>query len=156
MFNIGDAVVGNSKMSAYENVGAVGVIEAGTSDNWRVRWNCGRLTHGIACAKLRHVDPPAPKLATDVQGIGEEIISTLAERGKQYDASGKEAERSMKKIVTAFNAITGKDLTAVEGWAFMQVLKQVRFFSNTNAPHRDSLIDNGAYALLQAEEALSV
>ncbi len=154
MFSIGDAVVGNSKMRANENVGAVGVIEAGKAGDWHVRWNCGRLTYGIDDEKLFHVAPAVPNLPTDVRSIGEEIISTLTERGKQYDASGKEAERSMKKIVTAFNAITGQDLTAVQGWAFMQVLKQVRFFSNTTEPHRDSLIDNGAYALLQAEEAL--
>ena len=88
-----------------------------------------------------------------VAGIGAEILSTLDSRGKQYDKDGSK-ERSMAKTVEAFNAITGQDLTAVQGWAFMQVLKQVRFFSNTGTPHRDSLIDNGAYALLQAEEAL--
>ena len=154
MFKIGDEVVGNSKMAANENVGAVGIIEAGGADNWRVRWNCGRLTYGISDEKLNLISlPPAQDLTTDVEGIGKEIISTLAARGKQYDKDGTK-ERSMAKTVKAFNAITGQDLTAVQGWAFMQVLKQVRFFSNTTEPHRDSLIDNGAYALLQAEEAL--
>ena len=76
----------------------------------------------------------------------------IEERGKQYDKPS--GERSMGKTVQAFNAITGQDLTEEQGWAFMLVLKQVRFFSNTTAPHRDSLEDAIAYSALLAESAL--
>lgn len=76
----------------------------------------------------------------------------MEERGKQYDKPG--GERSMGKTVAAFNAITGQDMTEEQGWAFMLVLKQVRFFSNTTEPHRDSLEDAIAYSALLAESAL--
>lgn len=78
----------------------------------------------------------------------------MEERGKQYDKPG--GERSMGKTVAAFNAITGQDMTEEQGWAFMLVLKQVRFFSNTTAPHRDSLEDAIAYSALLAESAMQV
>ena len=77
----------------------------------------------------------------------------LAERGKQYDKSGE--ERSAAAIVNAFNAITKRDLTPGEGWLFMVLLKAVRFYSNTETPHRDSLEDMIAYAALHAEEYLN-
>lgn len=77
----------------------------------------------------------------------------LAERGKQYDKSGN--ERSAAKIVAAFNSITGRDLTPGEGWLFLMLLKAVRFYSNTETPHRDSLEDMIAYVALHAEEYLN-
>ena len=77
----------------------------------------------------------------------------LAERGQQYDKSGN--ERSAAKIVAAFNAVTGRDLTPGEGWLFLVMLKAVRFYSNTETPHRDSLEDMIAYAALHAEEYLN-
>lgn len=146
MFKVGTKIRGVATCAYPANRGRTGVVVTPGGNITHVRWDNDEYSD-IFTERLE-------AYGEDVRSIGNEIIATLTERGKQYDASGKEAERSMKKIVTAFNAITGKDLTAVEGWAFMQVLKQVRFFSNTSAPHRDSLIDNGAYALLQAEEAL--
>ena len=77
----------------------------------------------------------------------------LTERGQQYDKSGN--ERSAAKIVAAFNTVTGRDLTPGEGWLFMVLLKAVRFYSNTETPHRDSLEDMIAYAALHAEEYLN-
>lgn len=77
----------------------------------------------------------------------------MEERGKQYDKPG--GERSMGKTVAAFNAITGQDMTIEHGWTFMMLLKQVRFFSNTSAPHRDSVEDLVAYSSLFAEAALN-
>lgn len=77
----------------------------------------------------------------------------LTERGKQYDTSGQ--ERSSAKIVATFNTITGRDLTPGEGWLFLMLLKAVRFYSNTETPHRDSLEDLIAYAALHAEEYLN-
>lgn len=78
--------------------------------------------------------------------------SIMEERGKQYDKP--DGERSMGRTVQAFNAITGQDLTEEQGWQFMMVLKSVRFFSNTSAPHRDSLEDAIAYSALMAECAM--
>lgn len=82
----------------------------------------------------------------------EEGAKLLKERGKQYDKSGE--ERSMEKIVRIFNLQTGQNLSVVEGWYFMQVLKDVRFFQNTEKPHEDSLIDGINYRALMTEEAM--
>lgn len=100
--------------------------------------------------KINEVEPPSfPKTASDYLKDGADLLS---ERGKQYDKSGQ--ERSMEKIVRIFNDMTGQDLTTVQGWYFMQVLKDVRFFQNPETVHEDSLLDKINYAALLAEEAL--
>lgn len=91
-----------------------------------------------------------PLTASDLLKQAEQL---LTERGKQYDTSGQ--ERSSAKIVAAFNTITGRDLTPGEGWLFLILLKAVRFYSNTETPHRDSLEDLISYAALHAEEYLN-
>lgn len=91
-----------------------------------------------------------PSTASDLLKQAEQL---LTERGRQYDTSGQ--ERSSAKIVAAFNTITGRDLTPGEGWLFLMLLKAVRFYSNTETPHRDSLEDLISYAALHAEEYLN-
>lgn len=91
-----------------------------------------------------------PSTASDLLKQAEQL---LTERGEQYDTSGQ--ERSSAKIVAAFNTITGRDLTPGEGWLFLMLLKAVRFYSNTETPHRDSLKDLISYAALHAEEHLN-
>ena len=76
-------------------------------------------------------------------------IDVQVERGKQYDTPA--GERSMGKTVTAFNAITGRDLTEAEGWLLLQVLKDVRQWQNPDKYHEDSALDCVAYASLKAE-----
>lgn len=77
-------------------------------------------------------------------------IKTMESRASEYDKEAKE-ERSMRKIVQAFNTITSQDLTEVQGWAFMQCLKMVRLHVNPDRFHEDSAIDNIAYSALEAE-----
>lgn len=72
----------------------------------------------------------------------------MAERGKQYDKP--DGERSMGKCVTAFNIITGQDLSEAEGWLLLQVLKDVRLWQQPGY-HQDSAEDCIAYAALKAE-----
>lgn len=72
----------------------------------------------------------------------------LTERGKQYDSP--KGERSMGKTITAFNAITGKNLTEAEGWLVLQLLKDVRQYT-TKSYHRDSAEDSLAYCSLKCE-----
>ena len=81
-----------------------------------------------------------------------EVIDLQEERGKGYE-NGK--ERSMQKIVDMFNIPTGHNLTEVEGWFFMQCLKNVRYFTNDGVVHRDSLLDDISYSSLKAEAALN-
>lgn len=91
-------------------------------------------------------NPPevAPKSAADFLA---KAATLLTERGQQYD-TGK--ERSGPKIAAAFNAITGKDLTAAEVYLVLQITKDVRQWS---APeyHPDSAEDCVSYAALKAE-----
>ena len=75
----------------------------------------------------------------------------MDERGKQYDKP--DGERSMGKCVTAFNTITGRDLTEAEGWLLLQILKDVRQWQRPGF-HQDSAEDCIAYAALKAEAKL--
>ena len=77
----------------------------------------------------------------------------MAQRGKEYENEQKQ-ERSAGKIAVAFNAVTGKDLTEAEVWLLLQLLKDVRQWSNP-AFHRDSAEDCVAYAALKAEALAS-
>jgi hypothetical protein len=74
----------------------------------------------------------------------------LNQRGKDYDPTEGE-ERSMSKIIEAFNLISGANLTEQQGWLFMRILKMVRLYANTDRYHEDSAIDGIAYAALEAE-----
>ena len=77
-----------------------------------------------------------------------ESASIMAQRGKQYDAAT--GERSMGATVTAFNAITGNNLTESDGWLLMQILKDVRQWQKPDY-HHDSALDCVSYAALKAE-----
>lgn len=110
----------------------------------------GAITRVVNCNVSNKSKPQSfHKTASDYLKDGADLLS---ERGKQYDKSGQ--ERSMEKIVRIFNDMTGQDLTTVQGWYFMQVLKDVRFFQNQIKAHADSLLDKISYAALLAEEAL--
>jgi hypothetical protein len=76
-------------------------------------------------------------------------IDVQAERGKQYDKPS--GERSMAATVSAFNAITGRDLSEAEGWLLLQTLKDVRQWQNPSKYHHDSALDGVAYSALKAE-----
>jgi len=79
----------------------------------------------------------------------QDALNLLVERGKDYDQP--QGERSMGKTVDAFNAITGKGLTEAEGWLLLQLLKDVRQWSNPKRYHSDSAEDAVSYAALKAE-----
>ena len=80
-----------------------------------------------------------------------EAVQIMAERGKSYDKSGGQAERSMPKIVTMFNALTGHELTPAQGWKFMACLKLAR--SEQGEHREDNYLDGAAYFALAGEEA---
>lgn len=85
----------------------------------------------------------------DIKELLDIAGKTISERGQQYDATGQ--ERNMGKIVGMFNQLHGTQLTEAQGWSFMELLKMVRFFSNTQTPHMDSVIDQIAYSALRGE-----
>lgn len=80
--------------------------------------------------------------------ILDKAANHMRERAATYDQP--EGERSMAKTVAVFNVFHGTNLTEEQGWHFMQILKDVRFFS-TNTYHADSAEDCVAYAGLKAE-----
>lgn len=90
----------------------------------------------------------SPKQPESAVEFLNQASSLLTERGKQYDQEG--GERSMGKTVSAFNAITGKDLSEPEGWLLLQILKDVRQWQHPGF-HRDSAEDSVAYSALKSE-----
>ena len=118
---------------------------------------CGEERDSVKAARLcaaSHAsgrdDDDAPKSGPAVKAP--ELLGRAAalmfERGKDYDKPA--GERSMGRVVDAFNAITGRDLTESEGWLLMTVLKQVRGFTRSGF-HVDSFDDLIAYSALMAE-----
>lgn len=73
----------------------------------------------------------------------------LRRRGQDYDTPDKK-ERSADKVATAFNAITGHNLTGPDVWLLLQILKDVRQWTHPRY-HQDSAEDSVAYAALKAE-----
>lgn len=76
----------------------------------------------------------------------------MMDRAAQYDSPG--GERSMGKTVSAFNIITGHELSEAEGWLLLQILKDVRQWQRPDKPHRDSIEDGVAYSSLKGEALL--
>ena len=97
--------------------------------------------------KLKYSESEIPKAVQ----ILNEAVQIMAERGKSYDKSGGQAERSMPKIVTMFNALTGHVLTPAQGWKFMACLKLAR--SEQGEHREDNYLDGAAYFALAGEEA---
>ncbi len=71
------------------------------------------------------------------------------DRAAAYDSP--DGERSMAKTVEIFNAFHDLGMTEVQGWHFMQILKDVRLFQNAEEFHRDSGEDGISYASLKCE-----
>ena len=74
----------------------------------------------------------------------------IDQRGRDYDHEG--GERSMGAAVTAFNALTGHDLTDGDGWLLFELVKTKR--SKSSPGHVDSNIDKISYSALRAEAEL--
>jgi len=71
----------------------------------------------------------------------------IEERGKERDLP--HGERSMRRAVEAFNALTGRALSETEGWLFMAVLKIAR--SRAGNGCLDDYLDGAAYIALAGE-----
>lgn len=80
-----------------------------------------------------------------------DCISVQIDRGKDYDTKGSQQERSFNSAAIAFNAITGKAITPAEVCLMLQVLKDVRQWSQDRL-HEDSALDGVSYASLKGEE----
>lgn len=78
-----------------------------------------------------------------------EAARLIEERASQRDRPG--GERSMAATVAAFNALHGTELTEIQGWHFMELLKMSR--SAGGRYIEDDYDDKIAYAALAAEAA---
>lgn len=81
------------------------------------------------------------------QDLLDAAAAHMEDRARTYDAP--DGERSMGAAVSAFNAITGHQLTEEQGWLFQEVLKLVR--SQQGAYRSDNYEDAVAYAALRGE-----
>lgn len=80
-------------------------------------------------------------------GILRTAAEVIEQRGQLRDKP--DGERSMARAVAAFNALTGLQLSELQGWQFMSVLKLAR--STAGAAHLDDYTDLAGYAALAAE-----
>ena len=74
----------------------------------------------------------------------------IKERGTERDLPG--GERSMKRCVLAFNALSSKNLSVEDGWRFLLLLKLSR--QQEGKFKEDDFFDALGYAALLTEEAL--
>lgn len=74
--------------------------------------------------------------------------AAIDNRASQRD---QDSERSMSKAVASFNALYGHDLTEVEGWQFMSLLKKSR--ASQGCFVLDDYLDDAAYCALAGEAA---
>ena len=104
---------------------------------------------GMTNAELMKIE--AKQLATSVSvRLLKACVKVQSERGKEF--GNNESERSFGSVAVAFNAITGKSLTAAEVCLILQIVKDVRQWSNPKRLHHDSVLDGVSYAALKGEE----
>ena len=85
-----------------------------------------------------------------IEFVIDDVKKTIVNRGVERDLD--DGERTIPRAVVAFNSITGNDLSAEDGWLFMQILKMCR--SKQGEFKYDDYRDGVGYAALRAEEAL--
>lgn len=90
-----------------------------------------------------------PDNRKDAATVLRTAASLIEQRAEQRDSAT--GEKSMAKTIEAFNAIYGTQLTEVQGWHFMELLKMVR--SAYGIYVEDDYLDKVAYAALAAEAA---
>lgn len=91
---------------------------------------------------IKHPIDSAPEIL-------KEAIRCIGDRAKEREM---DQERSMKRCVAAFNAMTGHTLSEEEGWLFMVFLKVSR--SQQGEFKLDDYVDMAAYAALAGECAM--
>lgn len=84
---------------------------------------------------------------TSIQFL-DEVKHVQSERAAEYEQDG--GERSFAKISAVFNTYTGKDLVPSDIALILEILKNVRFYSQ-DGYHRDSVVDKISYGSLWAE-----
>lgn len=165
-----------SGFKRFDNASYAGTIKAKTdssclkvnpSGELICNWHKGdrQLTYNqiIAIGKLKRMmlerEKSAPKTTTDLTPDKQksavdylnECVEVQKQRGEQYDSSGT-GERSFSACADAYNAITGGKLKGSDICLILQILKDVRQYSNPSRLHEDSVLDKVSYSSLHAEE----
>lgn len=110
---------------------------------------CHHCLNGTLLQDVLAAHPDKAASINDAPTILTDAAATINQRAQQRDQI---AERSMKRTVETFNALTGSDITEEQGWLFMVCLKLARS-TNGRTYHRDDFIDAAAYVALAAETA---
>ena len=92
-------------------------------------------------------NPTPPQKKTTAHSTLAQAQVEMQDRATTYDSA--QGERSMAATVAMFNILKGTNLTEVDGWQFMEILKMVR--SNQGNYKWDNYVDGAAYAALAAE-----
>jgi hypothetical protein len=95
---------------------------------------------------LKSLNKPTPSVGVAPKLL-EDAAQALRDRAVTRDAEG--GERSMARTVAIFNAMTGQNLTELEGWRFMISLKLARGMQGQ--AHLDDYVDLAGYAALAGE-----
>lgn len=98
-------------------------------------------TRGHAKAEATREKPPL-----EAQDILDAAHEAIGDRAASRDV---DKERSMARTVATFNALTGHQLTEVQGWQFMATLKLAR--AQGGRLNMDDYIDGAAYMALAGE-----
>lgn len=140
------AAASRAKKSSYSLERRVNKLLAGLPDGAR-EGSAKEIDAAVADAAmeahkiLAGVTPPSAQNVLELAAYG--IVS----QGNLRDmASG---ERSMRRTVAAFNALTGNALSERDGWLFMAVVKAAR--SVYGAHNADDYQDGAAYFALAGE-----
>lgn len=105
------------------------------------------LRSGETVVRLSQPYPDGKPTAPDIL---QRAAKHMQDRAAARDQAG--GERSMRRTVDAFNALTGHNVSERDGWLFMAVLKMARATTTpTGAP--DDYEDLAAYAALAGESA---
>lgn len=151
-------------MKGFDFVGDTGV------ENY-AKWICSAHLNGGDWTRLELTEAEAAEINARVEGeqpmtdhdtvnapitghaagFLEAALGHMEDRASTYDAEG--GERSMGKTVSAFNAISGHELSEEQGWLFMVLLKAVR--TQQGGFRADNYEDGAAYFGLQGEAAAS-
>jgi len=100
---------------------------------------------------MKKVPPAAPPNKIPSTGVAPKLLDDAAQalRDRAVTRDAEDGERSMARTVAIFNAMTGQNLTELEGWRFMISLKLARGMQGQ--AHLDDYVDLAGYAALAGE-----
>ena len=90
---------------------------------------------------------PAPFPDTVATHMLKSAAKAIQDRAQQRDM--QDGERSMRRTVEAFNALTNRAISEHEGWLFMVCLKMARATAGSFQP--DDYVDGAAYFALAGD-----